>query len=78
MARMNSNASKFQTAFVETDSVNRAILIERLKQRNSKNTQIIDLLTSINTNDACVRNNNKPDSIYFISRQLKAIETFKY
>jgi len=75
---MNPTVSKFQTAFVGTDPANRAILLEVLKKRNSKNTQIVDLLTTINTQDVCVKNNNKTDSIYFICRQLRTIPTFKY
>ena len=78
MTRMTSQVSKFQTAFVGTDITNRGVLIEHLKKRNSKNEEVVNLLTTINTTDVCVKNNNKSDSIYFICRQLRDIPTFKY
>jgi len=75
---MNTNVTKFQTAFVGADAPNRFILIENLKKRNSKNILVVNLLATININDVCVKNNNKTDSIYFISRQLRDIPSFRY
>jgi hypothetical protein len=75
---MNSNVSRFQTAFVGAQADDRAQIVFLATKRNSKQTDIVKLLSVINFNDVSVRNNKNPDNIYFICSQLRAFPNFTY
>jgi len=75
---MNANVSKFQTAFVGAQGEDRPQIVFLATKRNSKDSAIVKLLSVINFNDVCVRNNKKPDNIYFICAQLRSFPNFIY
>jgi hypothetical protein len=75
---MNANVSRFQTAFVGAQGDERAQIVFIATKRNSKQAEIVKLLSVINFNDVCVRNNKKPDNIYFICAQLRSFPNFIY
>jgi len=75
---MNANVSRFQTAFVGAQGDERAQVVFLATKRNSKEPEIVKLLSVINFNDVSVRNNKKPDNIYFICGQLRTFPNFIY
>lgn len=75
---MNANVTRFQTAFVGAKGDERPQIVFLATKRNSKDPQIVTLLSTINFNDVCVRNNKKIDNIYFICAQLRTFPKFIY
>jgi hypothetical protein len=75
---MLTSVSRFQTAFVGAKGDERAQIVFLATKRNSKEAEIIKLLSVINFNDVSVRNNTNPDNIYFICGQLRSFPKFVY
>ena len=70
--------SKFQTAFVGAEPNGRAQIIQAAVKSNSKDEEIVNLLSQINLDDVSVKNNMKSDSIYYICSTLRSHPKFLY
>jgi len=75
---MNAPVSKFQTAFVGAEQSSRAQIIQVAVKSNSKDEEIVNLLSQINLDDVSVRNNMKQDSIYYVCSILRTMPKFVY
>ena len=68
----------FQSAFLLTSSPNRAQLVQRVSDLNRADSQIGNLLQSLNLNDVSLANKGRADNIYWVCQQLRAFPHFKY
>ena len=75
---MSSDILQFKKHYLSTDSISRFLLIDHIIQKNSSNTQIVNLVSKLNTMDTSVENEMKEDNIHFVCSQLVNISTFKF
>lgn len=70
--------NQFKDFYLSLDSISRFLLIQHIIEKNSSNTQIVNLVSKLDTMDTSVENKMKEDNIHFVCSQLVNISTFKF